>query len=170
MSRVARCILAISVGSALALLACADDDPAARLDATVLPKGEAFQPVAEVMVDRCGSLDCHGSKYRNMRLFGFGGARLDPADLPDSPGRTTPAESDRDYDTIVSVEPEILRDVAADHGQDPERLTFIRKGRNVEAHKGGQRLVPGEDADKCITSWLAGAVDANVCKAAVAKP
>jgi hypothetical protein len=157
------------MGCAIALLACSDG-AGGRTDAAVLPRGEAFQPVAEVMVERCGSLDCHGDRYRNMHLFGFGSARLavDDQTRPDS-GNTTLAESERDYDAIVSVEPDLLRTVAAEHGREPERLTFIRKGRGVENHKGGVRLTPGEDADKCILSWLAGAVDANVCKTALAR-
>ena len=33
--------------------------------------------------------------------------------------------------------------------------------------KGGQRIVVGDDGDRCLQSWLAGAVDAESCKAAV---
>ena len=94
----------------MALLACSSD-PGAPVDAAVLPKGEAFQPVAEVMVARCGSLDCHGSKYRNMRLYGFGGGRLevpldggkDPRTRPDSFGRTTPEEAARTLEPFVGT-------------------------------------------------------------------
>ena len=148
----------------LVLAACVDDG--GRTDAAVLPKCADFRPVALVFSDRCGSLDCHGSKYRNMHIVGFGGSRLDPGHRPDAPD-TTDAEVGYDYDAVVSVEPDITRAVAADRGQDPGRLTFYRKGRGDEAHKGGVRIFPGEQADKCILSWLAGRVDAGVCHAAV---
>jgi hypothetical protein len=154
-------LLALALVLAPATLGACDDN-GARTDATVLPKGADFRPVALVFGDRCGSLDCHGSKYRNMHIVGFGGARLDPGATPDAPD-TTDAEVAYDYDAVVSVEPDITRAVAADHGADPERLTFYRKGRGDEAHKGGQRIFPGDAADKCILSWLAGAVDAKSC-------
>jgi hypothetical protein len=154
----------------VALFGCAavacNDDVGGRTNADILPKGAAFRPVALVVGDRCGSLDCHGSRYRNMRIVGFGGSRLDPADRPDAPD-TTDDEVAQDYDAIVSLEPDVLRAVVADHGQSPERLTFVRKGRGAEAHKGGQRIFPGDDADRCILSWLTGAVDATTCKKAV---
>ena len=162
-------ILGVAVlGSIVGLgtAACEAPDGAARIDAAAAPRGEEFRPVAQVVVDRCGSLDCHGSKYRNMRLFGFGSARLDPAHRPDAPD-TTLAESELVYEAIVALEPDILREVVAEGGDRPERLTFFRKGRGAEAHKGGQRIVPGDPADACIRSWLAGTVDADVCRSAV---
>ena len=42
------------------------------------------------------------------------------------------------------------------HGEHPELLTFVRKARGTEAHKGGTLITPGDDQDVCITSWLAG--------------
>ena len=146
--------------------ACEGHSTDATIDAAVAPRGEAFRPVAQVVVDRCGSLDCHGSKYRNMRLFGFGTSRLDRAHRPDAP-ETTPAEVELDYDAIVALEPEVIRQVVAEGGNAPERLTFFRKGRGAEAHEGGQRIVPGDRADTCIRSWLAGAVDEETCRSAV---
>jgi hypothetical protein len=148
----------------LALAAC--EDATGRTNAVVLPSGNDFRPVALVVGDRCGSLDCHGSKYRNMHIVGFGGSRLDGNDLPDSED-TTAEEVAWDFDAIVSLEPDLTRAVAADHGKSPERLTFVRKGRGAEAHKGGTRIFVGDDADKCVLSWLSGAVDAPTCKRAV---
>jgi len=126
-------------------------------------RGAAFGPVAEVLLARCGSLDCHGSKYRNMRLYGFGASRLDPADTPDGK-RTTELEYQTDYEAVVSLEPLKIREVMEQGGAGPERLTFVRKARGVEGHKGGGRIVPGEPADLCILSWLAGTIDAAACK------
>lgn len=165
-------ILPLAVSLALVSIAsgCEAEDPNARVDPTLSssapPSGEAFRPVAQVLVDRCASLDCHGSKYRNMFLRGFGTARLDPNDHPDAP-ETTSAEVDHDYDAVVALEPEVLRAVMSEGGTRPERLTFVRKARGAEAHKGGGRVVPGDAADVCITSWLQGSVDATTCKAAV---
>ena len=158
------------VGALVILGATACEGPAsdARTDATAALRGEAFRPVAHVLVDRCGSLDCHGSKYRNMRLFGFGSSRLDPGHRPDAP-ETTLDEVELDYEAVVALEPDLLRQVVAESGERPERLTFVRKGRGAEAHKGGQRIVPGDPADGCIRSWLAGAVDDETCKSAVAR-
>ncbi len=154
------------VGLGTITIACGGPDSGARIDAAAAPRGEEFRPVAQVVVDRCGSLDCHGSKYRNMRLFGFGSARLDPAHRPDAP-ETTLDESELVYEAIVALEPDILRQVVAEGGERPERLTFVRKGRGAEAHKGGPRIVAGDPADACLRSWLAGAVDADVCRSAV---
>jgi hypothetical protein len=146
--------------------ASVDELVAQRVDARVAPRGPEFRPVAQVLVDRCGSLDCHGSKYRNMRLFGFGSFRVNDTHRPDSPD-TTQEETDRDYDAVVALEPDLFRQVIAEGGRGRDRLTFVRKGRGIEAHKGGARIASGDDADLCIGSWLDGAVDAERCKSAV---
>ncbi len=152
----------------LAASGCSSPDPSA----TVSPGGPdraTFGPVARVLVARCGSLDCHGSTYRNMRLYGYGASRLDPSALPDSPADTTQAEIDADYDAVVGVEPELTRRVVADQGRGAGRLTFVRKGRGEEEHKGHQRIVPGDPADRCVLSWLASAVDQDACASAIAR-
>jgi hypothetical protein len=99
-----------------------------------------------------------------------GSERLDPRSLPDSPSDVTQAEIDADYDAVVAVEPEVLRQVVAEKGARPERLTLVRKGRGAEEHKGGRRVVPGDPADRCVLSWLASAVDADACAAAAPPP
>jgi hypothetical protein len=152
--------------AALLLGACDGVDSNARIDPATAPSGPAFRPVAQVLVDRCGSIDCHGSKYRNMRLVGFGSTRLDTNDRPDAPD-TTQAEVDQNYEAVTALEPDLIRQVVAEGGARPERLTFVRKARHAEAHKGGQRIAPGDDADLCILSWLAGNVDAERCKSGV---
>ena len=156
----------------LPLVALAPSGCSAAPDAsaTVSPGGPdraTFAPVAKVLVQRCGSVDCHGSYYRNMRLFGFGSERLDPTNLPDSPSDITAPEVDADYDAVVGVEPEIMRQVVAEKGQNPSRLTFVRKARGEEHHKGGQRIVPGDSADVCVLSWLASAVNGDACASAL---
>jgi hypothetical protein len=154
------------VGGVLLLMLLTSSCSAPDASATVSaggPDRASFGPVARVLVKRCGSIDCHGSAYRNMRLYGFASRRLDPTDLPDSPADTTSAEIDADYDAIVALEPELTRQVAAEKGRDADRLTFVRKGRGEEHHKGGQRIVPGDRADVCVLSWLGGDVDTSAC-------
>ncbi len=137
-----------------------------RIDPGVAVGGDDFRPVAQVLVDRCGALDCHGSKYRNMRLYGFGSARLDPNHHPDAPD-TTDQEVQTDYESVLALEPDLVLTVLAERGENPERLTFIRKATNQEAHKGGRRITKGDDADLCLRSWLAGTVDRSRCRDAV---
>lgn len=149
-----------------AVVGCSYGESGARIDPGTAVSGPAFRPVAQVVLDRCGSLDCHGSKYRNMRLFGYGSARLDERHRPDAPD-TTQEEADRVYEAIVALEPDILQEVVAEGGRAPERLTFVRKARGAEAHKGGQKVVAGDPADQCIASWLRGSVDEEGCKKAV---
>jgi hypothetical protein len=158
-----RSVLVLVLGG-IVVFACGDHE--STIDPAVAPSGPAFLPVAQVLVDRCGAIDCHGSRYRNLRVYGFGSQRLDPTDLPDSPD-TTQAEADQDYANVVGVEPDIFRQVVTEGGSRPERLTFVRKARGAEAHKGGQPIVVGDQADTCLTSWLAGAVNAGACRAAV---
>jgi len=149
------------------LLACSSPSTESRVDADLGPSGADFQPVSNVLVRRCGSLDCHGSKYRNMRLYGYGGARLDPAATPDRPGNTTAEEAELNRQAAVSVEPEVFRDVIAERGRAPERLTLYRKALRLEYHKGGRAIAPGSAADDCLRSWLVGAVDVARCAEAI---
>lgn len=156
--------------------ACSAPDASARVDAAGPDRAE-FASVLPVLGRRCGSLECHGSPYRNMRLYGFGGLRLpgkapgdggvianpDPKD-PEVPLDTELAAS---YDAVVGLEPEIMRQVVAAKGAGEGRLTFVRKGRGDEEHKGLQRYCRGDSADSCIRSWLAGAVDTGACKRAL---
>ena len=51
-----------------------------------------------------------------------------------------------------------------DHHGDPALLTFIRKQRGIEAHKGGKLVIPGDSQDQCVTSWLGGNTDVNACR------
>jgi hypothetical protein len=162
-------VLPLVLGSGLVIavlaVACGTPDPNATID-PVGPDRATFKPVALTLARRCGSLECHGSPYRNFRIYGYGGARLDPNDRPDTPMTVTAQESDADYDAVIAIEPEIMRDVVAAKGDGYERLTFVRKGRGAEAHKGGQPIVPGDDADRCVHSWLAGSIEVAACNRA----
>ena len=83
---------------------------------------------------------------------------------------TTVDEIARDFASLVGLEPEIMTEVTADKGADPERLTFYRKARGLEAHKGGTIVQAGDARDVCMTSWLAGQIDEAGCNAALGYP
>jgi hypothetical protein len=157
-------VVAVNAGGALLLGGCSAPDASARID-PIGPDKTQFHSVAPMLMRRCGSIDCHGSRYRNFRLHGYGGARLEPNARPGTPTRTTDLEADADYDAVIGVEPEIMRDVVQASGAQPERLTLVRKARGSEAHKGGSRITVGDNADKCLLTWLAGAVDLPACEA-----
>jgi hypothetical protein len=127
------------------------------------PARATFQPVGDVLQASCGTLDCHGQVGRNLRLYGGRGLRLAPENnSADDP--TTPREYDESYWSIIGLEPEELSEVVRDQGRFPERLTLVRKAREKEKHKGGRLFVAGDVRDRCLISWLAGAVDAAACK------
>ena len=151
----------------LATTACSTA-PDARAVVTP-PDGASFPIVAEYLVHRCGSLDCHGSRYRNLRLYGREGLRSSASDRP-YVTPTTMDEVEQDYQSVVALEPEIMNAVVADHGAHPERLTLVRKARGTESHKGGALVREGDAQDVCLTSWLAGAADTAKCNDALAIP
>ena len=135
----------------------------------------AFGPVANFLDHRCGSLDCHGNLARNLVIWGCEGLRWDEVDSPicsrAQGGRTTtPQEHQATYRSLVGLEPTVMSDVVATHGRDADLLTFVRKARGEEAHKGGALIMPGDDQDHCITSWLAGATDTIACANAITQP
>ena len=155
------------LGPALALaVACSAPPEDARIGVTV-PDRTSFDPVGKLLDHRCGSLDCHGSTSRNLQVFGCEGLRLDPNDTPgcrSSGGKdTTPAEVDATFRSLVGLEPAVMSSVVQGKGAHPELLTFVRKARNTEAHKGGKLFTRGDDQDNCVAKWLAGATDAALC-------
>jgi hypothetical protein len=163
-------MLAMASTTLPAATGCSSPDPAARIDPRGPDRGQ-FAVVAPMLVRRCGSIDCHGSIYRNFRLYGYAGTRLRDGQAPetlrpDLPKRLTDEEIEADYQAVLGVEPEIMRDVVNDNGNGRERLTLVRKGRGEEDHKGDQRMVPDDEADTCLGSWLAGAVNVEKCRAA----
>ena len=132
-----------------------------------VPETKTFPYVAEFMVHRCGTLDCHGSVYRNLRVYGDEGLRFSTSDQPCVPAGTTGAEVEQDYLSIVGLEPETMNAVVSDHGEDPQRLTLIAKPLGIEEHKGGTIFQVGDDAYTCMTSWLAGKTDTSACLGAM---
>ena len=150
-------VLAVGLG-----VACSSPDTAGRVD-PVGPDVAPFKAVAPMLVRRCGTIDCHGSTYRNFRLYGFGGTRLKPGDRPDFPASLAAEEVQANYDAVIGLEPEIMRDVVKAGGAGYERLTLVRKGRNDEDHKGGRRITPSDDADQCLLSWLSNTTNVSAC-------
>ena len=127
------------------------------------PARDVFPQVGEVLGSHCGSLDCHGHVARNLRIYNFKGLRLE--DVP-GVGVTSQAEYDRTYDAVVAIDPEALGTVVDDAGDRPERWIVVSKGRGSEAHDGNVAMVPGGPADRCLVSWIAGAVDGEACATA----
>jgi hypothetical protein len=158
---IVRGLLALS--SLVAVAACSSPASDARYSQQALPDRASFSPVAQLLVVRCGSLLCHGTPARNLRLYGSAGLRWSSGDRPLVPVCDTQAEVDQDYESVVGLEPETMSAVVAAGGLNPERLTLVRKARGTEAHKGGQIWTQGDDSDTCLTSWLAANADPSAC-------
>lgn len=152
----------------LFLIGCSSVDDEARTT-IVGPDRTQFVTVAVWMQHRCGSLDCHGSRYRNLRVWGQDGMRLAIGDVPGG-AQTTSDELEATYVSIVELEPELMRDVVNERGARPERLTLVRKPRGLEKHPGETIMAPGDARDRCLTTWLGGTTDAAACKEALALP
>jgi hypothetical protein len=148
--------------AASALSACSVPAGDARFSGS-RPELASFPEVAEVLVRRCGTLDCHGSSARNLRLYGDEGLRLSAEDRPQTPACTSADEVAQDYASVVGLEPEVLGAVVADGGAHPERLTIVRKARGSEDHKGGAPFLAGDAGDRCLTSWLADRTELDAC-------
>jgi hypothetical protein len=116
-----------------------------------------------MLVRHCGTLDCHGSAFRNLRLYGNEGLRWAEGDRPLMPACTTADEIGQDYQSVVGLEPEALSAVVEDGGAHPERLSLVRKPRGLEHHDGGTLIYEGDAADTCLISWLTSQTDRAAC-------
>jgi hypothetical protein len=155
----------VAIAAALSMpcfaIACSTAPGDSRIG-IVAPDRTTFDPVGNMLGYRCGNLDCHGNKQRNLVIWGSDGLRLDPTDAGADAGifpggnPTTEAELDATYRSLVGLEPALMSQVIKGKGLQPELLTFVRKARGEEAHKGGTILMPGDDGDQCIALWLAG--------------
>jgi hypothetical protein len=167
----ALCVAAIAFVAVSTQGACSSPDPNERTVGK-FPDEATWKPVANMLLHRCGSLDCHGQPGRNLKLYGTGGLRLTGGDVPSKPTPlyASPAEYTADYASVCGLEPETLTAVFHDGGKNPERLTMVQKARNVQVHKGGTIIVPGDVQDKCLLSWLTGTIDTDSCTASLALP
>jgi hypothetical protein len=133
-------------------------------EATVLlecPDSASFAAVSPFLEAGCGTLDCHGALPRPLRVRGFAGLRLDPADR--GGGRpTTAAEVDANLRSLCGLTPEAMNAVVSGAAA-PDTLLVVEKARAAERHKGGAVVKAGDDGDRCLTTWLDGAVDAAAC-------
>jgi hypothetical protein len=150
----------------LATAGCSTPASDSRYVESQLPDRTTFVPVAQLLALRCGTLDCHGTEFRNLRIFGSSGLRFSSTDSPFSPTCNTSDEDDQDYLSVVGLEPETMSAVV--QGGDPAMLTMVRKARGSESHKGGQIWAQGDSSDVCLTSWLGGTANAASCSAAAA--
>ncbi len=185
----ARSALALAVAVAACLAgfgACASYDPSAVTLATCPPFDdpatpfEDFRTVSSVLERRCATIDCHGSSARPLRLYGQSTLRrpedagaADGIDLsqyfPGGNVATTDAELRDNYRSLCGLEPEIMSSVV--QGAQPvESLTLVRKPRLLEKHKGGRVWFEGDLGDRCLTSWLHGAVDKIACDSELVRP
>ena len=136
-----------------------------------------FGDVSSVLEARCGTLDCHGSIGRPLRIYGRRGLRkyvdftatdaeseVLKAEINAGQGAgeyfpgglqvTIRGELADNYDSVCGLEPELMDKVRKGE-ESPDVLTLTRKARLVEKHKGGQIFAPAQSpGDLCITSWL----------------
>ena len=136
------------------------------VDGGTVPAGAS---VSAYLERRCGTLDCHGSAARPLRLYGRLGLR-DPAGTDISGGKaTTPAELSDNYSAVCSLQPELMSAVV-EGTADPESVLLLEKARGIEGHKGGQVFDQGSPADSCVAGWLRGdapAMVAQSCQTAI---
>lgn len=132
-------------------------------------EGDDFRPVSSVIERRCGTLDCHGSLARPMRIYSQFGLRKHIDKNPDAgeyyPGgleATTLDELTDNYDSMCGLEPEKLNLVVSKKAA-VDTLTLVRKPRLAEKHKGGLVWNKGDDGDACVINWLTGTGDTSPC-------
>ena len=141
-----------------------------------------FVPVSAVLEQRCGSLDCHGSISRPLRIYGRTGLRYAPTYVVDANGQvklaeevkayidpvvaeandlypggtsaaTSPEEMAQTIRSICGLQPETMRQVVID-GADAEKLMLLSKPLHLERHKGWKVFERGSLDHRCIGSWL----------------
>jgi len=164
MGRVHRRACTAALGAALAACSSYPNGPDTSLVSRgkVVADRENFPRVADAIQPSCGTLDCHGHVARNWRVYGGRGLRINE-DANPSDGETTETEYEASYRSTVLLEPDAISAVLADDGENPERLSLIRKARGHERHKGGTQMMEGDSLDRCLTSWLQNKTDVDAC-------
>lgn len=155
-----RWLWAILAASLLQAWGCAPENEG--VSGLFLPDAQTFSLVADGLQPSCGTLDCHGQRGRNLRLFGARGLRLD-ARHNSAEEATTDAEYQASYRSLVGLEPEALDVVLRREGLDAEQLTLVRKARGSERHRGGVQMLPGDPLDRCLLTWLQGQIQRASC-------
>jgi hypothetical protein len=137
-------------------------------DATVslpTPPRESFGVLSSVLEPHCGTLDCHGGPARNFRVYGKKGIRALGNDTTGAAIDTNESDVEATYQSIVSIDPEVLSRVFQEHGRDPQRWIVLSKARGLEHHIGGTRFAEGSPGDRCLVSWVSGTLDPSACAA-----
>lgn len=141
MARARASVLALA---ALACVACAartepedDERYSVHYPLAVEPFAEHVHPL---LARRCGSLDCHGSGDRALRIYSLSGARLGGARVGREP--TSKEEISVSLATIVSIAPALVFD----------------KAMGRAGHEGGALVFAFDPAETCLSEWLGVAV------------
>lgn len=146
-------LLAGGLGAAaLAETGCAPEQAEKPL---LCPDPELFkEAVSPYLEKRCGTLDCHGSESRPLRIQGQLGLRS-AVELNVSGGEpTTATELEANYVAVCGLEPENMADVVQSFGASADLLKLVAKPRGEMHHKGGKVVEQGDDGDRCITGWV----------------
>lgn len=176
--------IAVFLLGCAALAACADSPSGSTADPTMaitsptgVPNGAdptLFRTVEPVFERRCGSLDCHGTLARGLRIYSTNGLRVpNEAGVTPGSGATTADEFNANYASIIGLEPEKMNTFLATSprtADDAYKLVILSKPLELEKHKGGPALTKGEPAEQCITTWLIGSKLDPVLCATGAKP
>jgi len=142
-------------------LACSATPGSSQTITAALPSYEEFAgadrfgPGVHVFLEnQCGGLDCHGQVGRPLRIYSTNGLRLpNDAGLVPGSGFVSSDELFANFSAAVNVEPAEMTRVV--QGLDPPtQLLLVKKPLGLERHKGGTRIVMGDDMYTCLTSWL----------------
>lgn len=132
-----------------------------------LPTTMGFELVSDALEQRCATLDCHGDIARNMRLYSYLGLRLKKPDISGM-GTTSPEEYESNFESVVTVAPEVISALVTRHGQGFDKWIVVTKGTGAEHHKGGSRFKKNDETYKCLFSWIQGTVSVDDCMMAAA--
>lgn len=139
---------------------------------------EEFPPVSLVLERRCGTIDCHGTLARPLRIYSAGGLRLGTLEEIADPGlafengtipggdATSEAEFEANRQAVCGLEPEKTA-LAVAGTIPPEELMVLRKPLELEEHKGAQLFLPGDPGATCLSCWVRGFPDVIECADAV---
>jgi hypothetical protein len=172
--------LSAAVFAAGVELACSATPGSSQTVTAALPSYEEFagadqfgSGVHVFLENQCGGLDCHGQVGRPLRIYSTNGLRLpNDADLIPGSGLVSSDELFANFSAAVNVEPAEMSRVVA--GTDaPTQLLLVKKPMGLERHKGGTRIVMGDDMYTCLTTWLLdssqpGIFNAGACDRAAA--
>jgi hypothetical protein len=168
--------LSVAVFAAGVGIACSATPGSSQTVTAVLPSYEEFVgadrfgPGVHVFLEnQCGGLDCHGQVGRPLRIYSTNGLRLpNDASLMPGSGLVSSDELFANFSAAINIEPAEMTRVV--EGLDaPTQLLLVKKPLGLERHKGGTRMVMGDDMYTCLTSWLldsstpGGAFDSAAC-------